>query len=123
MAKNSPSISLTKPAMLAAVAYLIMAFVILLPFNIGDCDVTYGEQQNCYNFWRRLLILILMLIPFGLSIYSINCMMVGNCIVWSWVNGVFVAVWVLLFILAAVMSYDTRKTSYSQQDIVVITSE
>lgn len=113
---------LTKPALLAAISYIIMAFVIILPFNIGDCDYVYGEKKTCYNFWRRLLILIIMLVPFGLSIYSINCMMTGKCVVWSWVNSIFVAIWVLLFLVAAVMSYDSRSTTYNEE-IVVITSQ
>jgi len=99
MAKGSsmiPSFSLTKPALLAAIAYVIMAFTIILPFNIGD-----GYH---YSFGYRLLLLLILLIPIGLSIYSVNCMYVGKCYVWSWVNAVVLAVWVLLFVLAVLLS-------------------
>ncbi len=98
--------TLTKPAMLAAVAYIIMAFVILLPLDNRKCDAL--NDPTCYNFSKRILTLLLMLIPIGLSIYSINCMMVGNCVLWSWVNSVIIALWVLLFIIAIVMSADNR---------------
>lgn len=107
---------LSKPALLAAVSYLVMAFVILLPLNNGKCD---SKDPACYNFGKRVLVLILMLIPIGLSIYSINCMVAGKCLVWSWVNSIFIAIWVLLFIIAAVMSTDTQ-SFYEQQGLIVI---
>jgi len=98
---------LSKPAMLASVAYLVMAFVILVPLdNRKNCDP--ASDPSCYNFGRRVLTLILMLIPIGLSIYSINCMVAGKCIIWSWVNSIFIALWVLLFIVAIVMSSEKQ---------------
>lgn len=112
-----PPVTLTKPAMLAAISYLILAFMIVLPFDIGDCP--QNERPCSYNLGRRLMILVIMLIPFCLSIYSINCMMVGKCSVWSWVNGIVIAVWVLLFIIASMMSYNNRKSS--GVDIIRIT--
>jgi hypothetical protein len=116
MAKlKMPPVSLTKPAMLAAISYLILAFMIILPFDIGDCP--QNEKPCQYNFARRLMILVIMLIPFGLSIYSINCMMVGQCTVWSWVNGIVIALWVLLFIIASMLSYNNRTSS---GDIILI---
>ena len=105
---------LTKPAMLAAVAYIIMAFVILIPLDNKRCDAL--NDPSCFNFGKRILTLLLMLIPIALSIYSINCMMVGNCVLWSWVNSVFIALWVLLFIVAIVMSADNRAASQVQAD-------
>lgn len=99
---------LTKPALLAAVSYLILGLVILLPLNIGGVDPVYGEDLKSYNLARRVLIVIIMLIPIGLSIYSINCMMAGQCVIWSWVNALGVAVWVLLFLMASVLSYENR---------------
>ena len=120
--KVSSGFSLTKPALLATIAYLVMAVVILLPFNIGDCDYTYGETKTCYNFWRRLLILLIMFIPFALSVYSINCMMVGKCVVWSWINSVFVAIWVLLFLIASVMSYNTSNSVTNTSEEIIIIS-
>jgi len=97
---------LSKPAMLAMVSYLIMAFIILLPLN-GYCDPK--SPAPCYNFPRRILVVLLMLIPIGLSVYSINCMVVGKCMVWSWVNSVFIALWVLLFLIATVASFENRR--------------
>lgn len=105
---------LSKPAMLAAVAYLVMAFVILLPVE-GRCD---PKDPTCYNLPKRILVVLLMLIPIGLSLYSLNCMVVGKCMIWSWVNSVFIALWVLMFVIATVMSFDNR--SEAQQQIYII---
>ena len=88
--------NISRPAFLAAISYIIMAFTIILPFNIGD--------QVPYSFGYRFLLLLIVLIPILLSIYSVNCMYVGKCYVWSWVNGVVIAVWVMLFVLAAFLA-------------------
>lgn len=105
--------------MLAAVAYLVLAFAVLLPLdNRKTCDPT--SDPTCYNFGRRFLTLILMLIPIGLSIYSINCMMVGKCTVWSWVNSVLIALWVLLFLVAIVMSSESQSQLAQQERIVMV---
>ena len=52
---------LTKPAILAAVAYIIMAFVILIPLDNRRCDAL--NDPTCFNFGKRILTLLLMLIP------------------------------------------------------------
>jgi len=91
-----PSFNLTKPALLAAISYVIMAFTIILPFNIGD--------GYTYSFGYRTLLLLILLVPIALSVYSVNCMYVGKCYVWSWVNAIVLAAWVLLFVLAVLMS-------------------
>lgn len=95
--------NLTKPALLAAVAYLVMALVILLPFNIGEYDPEYATTKK-YNLGYRMLLLLVMVIPIALSIYSINCFIVGKCVVWGWINSIVVCLWVILFITATFVS-------------------
>jgi hypothetical protein len=107
MAKN-PITDLSKPAFIAAVAYMIMALVILLPFDLSKVDET---QSKGYVFTERLFMLILLVIPVGLSVYSINCYVVGNCVTWSYINAILVAIWVLMFVLAAVMSSGVQRKS------------
>jgi uncharacterized membrane protein len=45
-------------------------------------------------------------------------MMVGKCVVWSWVNSVLIALWVLLFLVAIVTSQENQR-SRSQAIMVV----
>ena len=99
---------LPQPAILAVISYIVMAVVIMLPLNIGDYDPQYQETKN-YNFGYRFLLLVILLIPMGLSVYSIYCMMKGSCVVWSWINALVIALWVLLFILATFMSSEQFK--------------
>ena len=114
---------LTKPALLAAIAYLVLAFAVLIPLdNHKNCDP--NTDPTCYNFGKRFLTLFLMLIPIGLSIYSIQCMMVGKCYIWSWVNSGVIALWVLLFLVAIVLNTQQRsshvRVSQDHQQIVMI---
>lgn len=97
-------VKLSNPAYAVAVGYLIVLVVILLPFNISkvvDPELA-AELSPKYNLAERLFIILLMLVPFGLSVYSINCFVVGNCVTWSWINTVIILLWVVLFVLGAV---------------------
>lgn len=111
--------ALAKPAVLAMVAYIVLAFAILIPLD-GSMNCKKNGGETCYDFNKRVMTLILMIIPIGLSIYSIQCMMVGNCVVWSWVNSIFIALWVLLFLLAVVMTTEKRVATKEHQQIVMI---
>jgi hypothetical protein len=96
---------LSTPAIIAAIAYAIMCFIILLPLQPKHQDL----QVNT-TFAFRLLIVIILLIPLALSVYSINCMMVGNCVIWSYIQAIMIALWVLLFIVATLMAYTAAGT-------------
>ena len=99
---------LTRPAIIASIAYIILAFMILLPFPSSSTPLDDDQRPSKYNFGYRLLVLIIMLIPIGLSIYSINCMMVGRCAVWSYVQAVAIALWVMLFVIATLLSTERQ---------------
>jgi putative copper export protein len=94
---------LEKPTFLAAVAYIVLAFIVLLPLNIGELDPNF-EKTNKYSLMNRLLILFVMIIPIGLSLYSINCMVKGKCMTWSYINSIFICIWVVVFVLVAILS-------------------
>ena len=101
----SKGIKLSNPAYAAAIGYLIVLVVILLPFklnNVVDPELA-AEMSPKYNLTERLFIILLMLVPFGLSVYSINCFVVGKCVVWSWIHAIIVLLWVVLFVLGAVL--------------------
>ena len=92
-----------KPTFIAAVAYIVLAFMILLPLNIGELDKKY-ESNKTYNLQYRLFLVLIMLIPIGLSLYSINCMVSGKCMLWSYINAIFICIWVLIFVIAAILA-------------------
>lgn len=87
---------LTKPALLAAIAYVLLALTVILPFNIGD-------GQPHYNLKYRALLLLLMIIPMVLSVYATQCWVVGKCHTLAWVYAILIALWVLLFVLTVIL--------------------
>lgn len=92
---NPMNWKLSRPALIALIAYFIMALIILLPFDIST--TMPEEEKYKYDIKRRFKILLLLLIPIALSVYSVQCMMVGNCILWSYFNAILIALYVILF--------------------------
>lgn len=106
---------LSRPAYIAFVAYLLMAIVILLPFNIKPTLDPNNETEisTKYVFAQRLFLVLVMVIPFAVSVYSINCFVVGKCWTWSYIHAVLVVVWVLLFLLGTVISSQSQIELYT----------
>ena len=92
---------LEKPTVIAALAYFVMAVVILSPLNIGRDYDPKMQDTGRYDLGYRLLLLAILAIPIALSLYSINCMIRGRCMLWSYVNSVAICIWVLLFLVAS----------------------
>jgi ABC-type transport system involved in multi-copper enzyme maturation permease subunit len=108
------TLKLSNPAYASAVAYLVMIIVILLPFDISpvvDSEVA-STLSIKYNFGQRLYLVLLMVIPIALSIYTINCFVVGKCVIWSWIHAVIVVIWVLLFVMGAILYTTIGKDGY-----------
>lgn len=92
------------PTIIALVGYVIMALVILLPFEFPVYDERTDETYIFkYNFTHRLITVLLMAIPIALSVYSINCMMSGQCLVWSYVVSIVTVLWITMFVLTALI--------------------
>jgi uncharacterized membrane protein (DUF485 family) len=93
---------LTHPAIVALVGYLILLVMVLLPFDMHTYDVNEQKYVRVpYNFPYRLLIALLLMLPFFLGVYSINCMMVGNCVAWSWIVAILTIVWAFVIAIVA----------------------
>lgn len=96
-------LELTTPALIAAIAYLVLAITIIMPLEFPIYDAETDQDIIVkYDFGQRLIVLLIMSIPYVLSVYTINCMMTGQCTVWSWVVTILTVFWVLLFILTAI---------------------
>ena len=103
---------ITGPALVALIGYAILVFIVLLPvdmYSYDDKSDKYVKQR--YNFPYRLLIALLLLFPFLLSVYSVNCMMVGNCVAWSWIVAVITILWAAII---AVTTFSTGSFSVDQ---------
>lgn len=76
-----------------------MGVTILLPLNIGIYDPKYQETRK-FDLKYRMLLLIILLIPIALSLYSVNCLVNGKCVMWSYVNTVAICLSVILFLVS-----------------------
>lgn len=108
--------NIQKPTIIAGIAYLILAIVILMPFQIGEYDKSY-ESGKKFDFGYRVLLLLILAIPIGLSLYTINCMVAGRCVTWSYINAVIICIWVILFVTASVYSVGTVGTASTASSI------
>ena len=110
----SKGIKLATPAYAVAIGYLIVLIVILLPFNISDVidPEMAASMSTQYNLVERLFIILLMLVPFSLSVYSVNCFVVGKCVVWSWIHAVIILLWVIMFVAGAVLFSRKQTTKH-----------
>ena len=98
-------IKLEKPTLLAAIAYIVLAILVMLPINIGSLDKIQSQtgEKNKYNFWYRFILLLILLVPMAISLYSINCMIKGKCYTWSYINSGFICGWVVIFVTSALI--------------------
>lgn len=96
---------MTTPAVVTMVGYALMVFLVLIPIDMYMYDSskdTVVKQE--YNFWQRLVIALLLSFPFILSVYSVNCMMVGACKLWSWIVAIFTIIWAIFMTITTVMN-------------------
>jgi hypothetical protein len=109
--KAFAGLKLQAPAYIAALAYAILVITLLLPFEFPTYDEVTGQEHIVkYDLGQRLIALLLMTIPIALSIYTINCMMAGNCLIWSYVVSIVTVIWVAIFVITAMM-YTFRKNA------------
>jgi hypothetical protein len=98
-------IRLTYPGVVTLVGYALIVFIVLLPIDMYKYDDKTGAYvKQKYSFPYRLLVALLLLFPFLLSVYSVNCMMVGNCTTWSWVVALLTLLWAILITVTTLSS-------------------
>lgn len=98
---RTPGMGLSTPAFVATIAYVIAGLTILFPFRIPLQNGNGEIYIVNYDIGQRILILLMLTIPTILSVYSLNCMMVGHCDVWSHVVSALTVLWALMFVLLA----------------------
>jgi hypothetical protein len=109
-ARDVMGVKISTPAIISLIAYIVLALVIILPFEFPVTDERTGEVVVVkYDIVERLIVLLLLLIPIALSVYTINCMMSGNCVLWSYIISLISVFWVILFVISAFV-YTMRKS-------------
>lgn len=95
----------TTQAQVAILGYLILSIAILLPVNMN------GEE---YNFLERVLSLLMMALPMIVTVYTINCLVLGTnkgglpCSLLAWLNSGAILVWSVLILILTLMLYATN---------------
>jgi cytochrome bd-type quinol oxidase subunit 2 len=96
---SNQSMSMSKQANIALVGYALLVTSVMIPVR--------GKK---YELTERVVAVLTLLLPMFLSIYTINCMVVGdngstNCGLWSTVNAVVVLVWAILLLAVSLYAY------------------
>jgi len=100
-------------AKLAVLGYALLSLAFFLPVK----DPMNPEQE--YNIAERALSFIIMLLPITVSVYTINCMVVGvkngglPCTVLAWLNSASVFIWsslILLFTVVLLVNGTSKNT-------------
>lgn len=90
-------------AKVAIVGYILLSIAFFVPVKTPE------EKEIKYNLSERVLSFIAMLIPIAISVYTINCMVVGvsdggiPCNVLAWLNSLSVFVWSFIILLGTLM--------------------
>jgi hypothetical protein len=100
---------LPEQAQLAILGYVIVAVAIFLPRR----DISPNAKQP--TFMDKLTILLVMLIPMALSVYTIHCLVVGQCFIWSWVNSGMVVLWSFLILFLTMNGKSSAIAELSDQ--------
>lgn len=83
----------SRQAQVASIGYLVLFFCVLIAMFTKNKDITTDEEYKSGG--EMFLALLLVVIGYILSIFSINCMVVGQsgvsgCGIWAWVNSIIV---------------------------------
>jgi len=95
----------SKQAKLAILGYVLLSITFFLPLN----KTSDNKEKMPYNFTERLLSFLLMLLPIVISVYTINCMVLGinkgglPCTLLAWANSLSVFLWCLLFFILTLL--------------------
>jgi hypothetical protein len=93
-------VSLAGPAFMTFVASVILGLVLLLPIDLTIYDhETNKVVVDKYNAQKRITMLLFLSIPLAIHIYSIQCMVAGKCMVWSWIVSALLTGYIIAFIL------------------------
>ena len=98
-------------AKLAVVGYALLSIAFFLP--VKDPKDPLRE----YNLSERVLSFLVMLLPITVSVYTINCMVVGTangglpCNLLAWLNGLSVFVWCVLVLIFTLLLLNGANTA------------
>lgn len=107
-AKSTAPSWMTPQVMVAMVAYALLLVLILLPLDLfiyKEDSSSYVKQQ--WSVGQRVVLLLLMLLPFGLSVFTVSCVSSGYtpaCGAWGWIIAIITMLWAIVVAVTALSS-------------------
>lgn len=90
-----------------AMTILVCNFVI---FILLLANTFIPRKDQTISKTSSFLVLFLLVLPFMiLSVYSVNCMIVGQCTTWSWIISAFVIFIAVLYIIGFIQMILIKK--------------
>ena len=83
---------------LSLLGYLILLLSIFIPYQDTK------KKMLPYKLEKRVQIFFLMLLPISISLYTINCMVIGKCELWAWYNSFIIFIWSSIVFLIGLCS-------------------
>ena len=106
--KSSTPSWMTPQVMVAMIAYALLLVLILLPLDLFIYkDETSNYVKQKWSLGQRLVLLLLMLLPFGLSVFTVSCISSGYtpaCGAWGWIIAVITMLWAIVVTVTALSS-------------------
>ena len=90
-----------KPTQLVLSSFVILALSLVLKKNLSAND--------------RLTILAILTVAMLPSLYSINCLVGGNCVVWAWYHAIILSFWCVCAALLSMQKRTTAKKTMKKQ--------
>jgi hypothetical protein len=104
--------NLSRQGRVALIGYMLLVVALLLP-------VKKSNDTQDYNLGGRVTSILIMILPMIISVYTINCMVVGvkngglPCTVLAWLNSASVFIWsslILLFTVVLLVNGTSKNT-------------
>lgn len=90
-----------KPTQLVLSSFVILSLSLVLKKNLSAND--------------RLTILAILTVAMLPSLYSINCLVGGNCVVWAWYHAIILSFWCVCAALLSMQKKTTAKKTIKKQ--------
>ena len=87
--------NLYKPTQLLLSSFVILAASLVLKKNLSAND--------------RLTILAILTVAMLPSLYSVNCLVGGNCVVWAWYHSIILSFWCICAALLSMKKKENKK--------------
>jgi hypothetical protein len=99
-------ISVISPqAFVVIIAYCFICVSLIIPGNEDvrrKMNKSYDNKTKNSENW--LIHGLSLIFPVIITIYSIHCMSVGGCFLWSWVNAGIILAWAMSIFLLSIFS-------------------